>query len=417
MTALGPHFRQFWLASAISNLGDGIRWTALPLLTAAITRDPQVVAGTHVAIWAPQLLFGLIGGAVVDRVDRRLLVRNFQFARALVMAALAAAALADQVTVIMIYTAAFLIGTGEVFVDGAGMTIVRSLVSDDRLEDGYGKLWAADLTANEFIGPPVGGFLFGLARWMPFTADAASYALAGAFVHRLPSDVLARPERSRSTLRADIAEGLHTMWSNKLLRVLLLSVGAHNLLSSLPYAIYVLFALQVLDTNAIGFGLIMSAGGVGGVFATFVASRVMQSIGRGGVIWGGTIVTEVATFLTGFTSNPVVAGALQFVALFSISTWNVVGRALRASIVPDHLLGRVVSSGRVLGYGAIPVGSALGGWIAAHHGLRMPFFIAGALTIVVGLATIPWMSTSKIEAARAATKEQGGRPEPTGTRG
>ena len=410
MKALGPHFRRFWAASAISNLGDGIRWTALPLLTAAITRDPQVVAGTHIAIWVPQLLFGLIGGAVVDRVDRRVLVRNFQYARAIVMAALAAVAVADQVTVIMIYATAFLIGTGEVFVDSAGMTIVRSLVSDDQLESGYGKLWAADLTANEFIGPPVGGFLFGIARWVPFAADAASYAIAGAFVHRLPSDALARPERSRSTLLADIAEGLRVMWSNKFLRVFLLSVGGHNLFQSLPYAIYVLFALQVLDTNALGFGLIMSAGGVGGVLATLVATRVVGVIGRGGVIWGGSIVTGMAIFLTGFTSNPVVAGGLQFLSLFAISLWNVVGRALRASIVPDHLLGRVVTSGRVLGWGAIPVGSALGGWIAATYGLRMPFFIGGASIALVGVLTIPWMSTKRIEAARAAAREQGGRP-------
>lgn len=409
---LGPHFRRFWVASAISNLGDGIRWTALPLLTAAITLDPQVVAGTHVAIWLPQLMFGLVGGAVVDRVDRRVLVRNFQFARAIVMAALGAVALADQVTVVMIYSAAFLIGFGEVFVDGAAQTIVRSLLPDDRLEDGYGKLWAADLSANEFIGPPVGGFLFGISRWVPFAADAVSFAVAGALVHRLPSDALARPMKAPSTLRADIAEGLRAMWGNKLLRVLLLSVGGHNLLSSLPYAIYVLFALQVLDTNALGFGLIMSAGGVGGVLATLVATRVVSVIGRGGVIWGGTIVTGLATFLTGFTSDPVVAGGLQFVSLFAISLWNVVGRALRASIVPDHLLGRVVTSGRVLGWGAIPVGAALGGWIAARYGLRMPFYVGGALMALIGILTIPWLNTKQIEAARAAMREEKQRATP-----
>ena len=405
MTALGPHFRRFWVASAISNLGDGIRWTALPLLTAAITRDPQVVAGTQVAIWAPQLLFGLLGGAVIDRVDRRLLVRNFQFARALVMAALAAAALTDQVTVLMIYGAAFLIGTGEVFVDGAGMTIVRSLVSDDHLESGYGKLWAVDISANEFIGPPVGGFLFTLGRWLPFAADAASFAVAGALVHRLPADALARPERTPSTIRADIIEGVRALWSIPVMRVTTLAVAGHGLLSSASYAIYVLFALQVLHTDAVGFGLIISAGGVGGVLATFVAQRAVKIFGRGGILWGMTIVSGLALFFTGFTSNAFVAGALQFVMVFSISLWNVVGRALRASIVPDRLLGRVVSSGRMLAWGSIPIGSALGGVIADDFGLRMPFFIGGALIALIGVGTIPWLTTPKIEAARAAAKE------------
>jgi MFS family permease len=360
-----------------------------------------------VAIWAPQLLFGLLGGAVVDRVDRRLLVRNFQFARAIVMAALAAAALADQVTVLMIYGAAFLIGTGEIFVDGAGMTIVRSLVSDDHLESGYGRLWAVDISANEFIGPPMGGFLFSVGQWLPFAGDAASFAVAGALVHRLPADALARPERTPSTLRADIVEGIHALWSIPLMRVTTLSVAGHGLLSSAPYAIYVLFALQVLHTDAVGFGLIISAGGVGGVLATFVAQRAVKIFGRGGILWGMTIVSGLALFFTGFTSDTFVAGALQFVMVFSISLWNVVGRALRASIVPDRLLGRVVSSGRMLAWGSIPIGSALGGVIADNFGLRMPFYVGGALIALIGAATIPWLTTPKIEAARAAAATGG----------
>jgi MFS family permease len=403
---LGPHYRRFWVASAVSNLGDGIRWTALPLLTAAITRDPTVVAGTQVAIWAPQLLFGLVGGAIVDRVDRRLLVTNFQYARAVVMAALAAVTLTGDVTVPMIYGAAFLIGVGEVFVDGAAQTIVRSLLSDDQLESGYGKLWAVDLSANEFIGPPVGGLLFSITRWVPFATDAVSFAVAGALVQRLPADALARPQRTPSTLRADIVEGLRALWSIKLMRVTTLAVAAHGLLSSASYAIYVLFALQVLDTDAVGFGLIISAGGVGGVLATLVASQVVGIIGRGGIMWGGTIVSGLAIFFTGFTSNAIVAGVLQFVMLFSISLWNVVGRALRASIVPDRLLGRVVASGRMLAWGSIPVGSVLGGVIAENYGLRMPFYLGGGLIALVGMLTIPWLNTTQIEATRSAIREE-----------
>lgn len=412
--SFGPHFRSFWIATAVSNLGDGIRWTALPLLTAAITRDPQIVAGTQVAIWLPQLVFGLPGGAIVDRVNRRVLVRNFQLVRALVMAALAAAVLTGHVTVLMIYGSAFLIGVGEVFVDGAAQTIVRSLLPDEQLEDGYGRLWAVDVSANEFIGPPVGGFLFSLARWIPFATDAISYAVSGALVHRLPADALARPERVRNTLRADVAEGLRTLWSIELMRVTTLAVAAHGLLSSGPYAIYVLFALQVLETDAVGFGLIISAGGIGGVLAAIVASRVVGLVGRGPILWAGTTLSGLALFLTGFTSDPVIAGALQFVMVFSISLWNVVGRALRASIVPDHLLGRVVASGRMLAWGSIPVGSALGGVIAEAFGLRMPFFVGGALIALVGLITIPWLTTAKIEVARdAARAERGGDETPT----
>lgn len=398
---LGAHFRAFWVATAVSNLGDGIRWTALPLLTAAITREPTAVAATQVAIWMPQLLFGLLGGAIVDRVDRRVLVRNFQVGRALVMAALAGAVFTDGIALWMVYASAFLIGLGEVFVDGAAQTIVRALLPDDQLETGYGRMWAADLTANEFIGPPTGGFLFELGRALPFATDAVSFGTAGILIHRLPADLLARTERAPSTLRADIGEGLRTLWNVELLRVATLAVAAHGLLSSLSYAIFVLFALQVLHTDAVGFGLIISAGGIGGVLATLVASRVVHVVGRGSIMWGGTVVSGVALFLIGTTSNPILAGVFQFVMVFSISMWNVVGRALRASIVPDALLGRVVASGRMIAWGAIPVGSALGGVMADAFGLRMPFYVGGTLIVLTGLITIPWFQTAKIEAARA----------------
>jgi MFS family permease len=90
--------------------------------------------------------------------------------------------------------------------------------------------------------------------------------------------------------------------------------------------------------------------------------------------------------------------------VFSISMWNVVGRALRASIVPDRLLGRVVASGRMLAWGTIPIGSALGGVMADRFGLRMPFYVGGALIALVGIVMRPWVTTEKIEAARAAAR-------------
>lgn len=59
MTGLGADFRRLWLSSAVSNLGDGVRLTALPLLAAAVTRDPVAVAAVSVAAELPWLLVSL----------------------------------------------------------------------------------------------------------------------------------------------------------------------------------------------------------------------------------------------------------------------------------------------------------------------------------------------------------------------
>src|SRR4051812_36880809 len=70
-TSLGPAYRRLWLATALSNLGDGIRIAALPLLAAVMSSDPVVVAGVAVAGQSPWLIFGLFAGAIVDRYDQR----------------------------------------------------------------------------------------------------------------------------------------------------------------------------------------------------------------------------------------------------------------------------------------------------------------------------------------------------------
>lgn len=399
--SLGPHFRAFWVATAVSNLGDGIRLTALPLLAAAITRDPQLIAGVSLVIWLPWLLFGLPGGAIVDRVDRKNLIRNVQFARAAIVGALALLVWQGAASLPLIYVTAFLIGTGEVFADSATQTVVPALVPRDRLEDGYGRLFAADMGGNELIGPPLGGLLFSARRAVPFVFDSISYLIAGVLIHRLPEDLLRRGERPVTTVRADVAEGLRWLWASPIMRAVTISVTFFNFMNTVVYSIFVLFALEVLRTGSLGFGLIMSAGGLGGLVGTQLAGPIADKLGRSTVIWGATIGTGACELLIGRASHPVVAGSLQFLLLFVITLWVIVARALRATLVPDRLLGRVITSGRLLGFGVIPLGAATGGWLADAYGLRTPFLVAGIATIAVGVATIPFITERGIAQARA----------------
>lgn len=399
--SLGPHFRAFWIATAVSNLGDGIRLTALPLLAAAITRDPQLIAGVSLVIWLPWLVFGLPGGAIVDRVDRKGLIRNIQFARAAIMAALALLVWQGAASLPLIYVTAFLIGTGEVFVDSAGQTVVPALVARDRLEDGYGRMFAADMGGNELVGPPLGGLLFSIKRAVPFVCDSISYVIAGLLIHKLPDDLLRRSERPTTTVRTDVLEGLKWLWANPIMRAITVSVTFLNFMNTVVYSIFVLFALEVLHTDALGFGLIMSAGGLGGLVGTQIAGPIADKLGRSTVIWGATIGTGVCDLLIGSASHPIVAGFFQFLLLMVITLWVIVARALRATLVPDRLLGRVVTSGRLLGFGVIPLGAATGGWLADAFGLRTPFVVAGVATIAVGIATIPFVTERGIAEARA----------------
>ena len=82
--------------------------------------------------------------------------------------------------------------------------------------------------------------------------------------------------------------------------------------------------------------------------------------------------------------------------------WNVVTVSLRQAIVPDHMLGRINSVYRLLAWGTMPVGAALGGLLAKTIDLRAPFLIGGAVVLVLAFVTKPIVTTRNIEAARAA---------------
>ncbi len=107
--------RLTWLlgSSAFSNLGDGIGKVAFPLLAATVTRDPVLIAGLSAAQFLPWLLFALVAGAMLDRVDRRTAIVLANTARAVVVGAVALIVYLDAVSIWLVYEAALLIGVAE----------------------------------------------------------------------------------------------------------------------------------------------------------------------------------------------------------------------------------------------------------------------------------------------------------------
>ena len=188
-----------------------MREAALPLLAASLTRDPGAVAAVTFAGRLPWLLFSLVSGAVVDRVDRRRLLWQVDTGRALVVTALAAAVLLEATSIPLLVVVAFVLGTGETLFDNAAQALMPSVVSRERLEEANSRLFAIQISSQEFVGPPVGSFLFGVvAVSAPFFVDAGSFFAAAALVlamkgiYRAPrraTEEQPRPPPSRCTGR------------------------------------------------------------------------------------------------------------------------------------------------------------------------------------------------------------------------
>jgi len=110
-------------------------------------------------------------------------------------------------------------------------------------------------------------------------------------------------------------------------------------------------------------------------------------------------VIDAAAFVgIGLAPGPAVVAALLAVQGFSVTMWNVVTVSLRQRIVPGHLLGRVNSVYRMLGWGLMPAGALAGGFVAHAAGLRAPYIVAGLLCLLSVLAALPLL----LAAVRAA---------------
>ncbi|MEE2046207.1 MFS transporter, partial [Nocardiopsis tropica] len=124
---LSPAFHRFWAGSLSSNLADGIMLTALPMLAAALTNDPLAVAGLTAARYLPWLLFGLLAGALVDRVDRVRAMVAANLLRAAAITALAILTATGNATVTTLYIVMFAAMTCEIVYDTAGRAILPAL--------------------------------------------------------------------------------------------------------------------------------------------------------------------------------------------------------------------------------------------------------------------------------------------------
>jgi predicted MFS family arabinose efflux permease len=179
-------------------------------------------------------------------------------------------------------------------------------------------------------------------------------------------------------------------------------VGLMNLATNAGEAILVLFAQDKLGLGSVGYGLLLTGFGVGGVLGSLVATRLSRHTGTATLLVASTLLMAGAWLVFGVGSNAWVGSAMLALTGVAGMVFNVVGVSLRQAIVPDQLIGRVVSAYRMLGYGAIPIGTILGGAIGRTLGLRAPFVLGAVVLGAVGVLVLPIVNNRAIQAARIA---------------
>jgi MFS family permease len=401
-STFGFEFRKLWAASGFSNLADGIGLTAAPLLAAALSRDPALVAGLVFAQRIPWFLFSLLSGALVDRLDRRLVIGSANLFRAFLLGLLGSAVVTGRANLLLLYMVFFFLGSAETLIDNAALAILPAIIPRDRLEQANGRLFATQTVANELVGPLLGGLLYSIFTAVPFLASSGSFVAAALLALHLRGQFHAlRPEGSvQSTIWADIQEGMRWFWNHRLLRTLAIMSGTFNFFWAATTAIFVLVAQDVLGLNDIGFGLVLASGAFGGIVGGLVADHIVKRLGTGRVIFVTNLLPGVAYVAIALTTNPFVVGAMFTLVSFANMVGNVILISLRQSIIPDHLLGRVASGYRLFVLGALPIGALFGGGVARAFGLTAPYWVGGVTLAVMAFAWLHVVNDQTVAAAQ-----------------
>jgi predicted MFS family arabinose efflux permease len=265
------------------------------------------------------------------------------------------------------------------------MAMVPATVDHRDLERAAGRLGSTELAANDLIGPPVGGLLFGLAIAIPFGLDALSFAGAALVMAFMSGSYLsgAAPEPG-VRMRSRVSGGFRWLWNQRLLRMLAVISTALGTASFIGNAVFVIYARDILDLSDFGYGVLLVPGAIGGIAGSLLAPRFRRFSLRVTLPFA-VLGSGIATWLIAATTSPIVAGVLSAVSLGSIMVWNVLTLALRQRLIPNEMLGRVGASYRFLVYLGMPVGALVGGVIANHYGVRSALFVSGSILIGLGL--------------------------------
>jgi predicted MFS family arabinose efflux permease len=387
--------RDFWLyfsGQLISQVGSSFTLFALPLLVYKLTHSATNLALTTASNFVPYLLFGLVLGALADRIDRKRMMLLTDVGRAAVIVVLPVLALSGALRVEDIYAVAFVQSTLGILFNCGEFAAIPSLVGRDDLIAANGRIMATN-SAGQILGPILAGVLVTLmspADLLFF--DAASFLVSAASLALIRRSFNAVDRAAPTSagvpgLLRDVRAGLQYVWSQPVLRTISLMMALINFVASTENSQLVLFAKRVLGASDTEVALLFAAGAAGVVVVSMSAGPIRRRLSFAVTAIGALAVsglTVVAMALIGSYPAALVlwAASSGFGLLLNINT-----AALRQAVVPNEMYGRVVSISQVLAWSAIPLGALAGAAAIRLSGSVADVYAAtGALTALIALS-------------------------------
>jgi MFS family permease len=378
-------FLRLWAGETISQFGSQVSQIAIPFV-AILVLDASAFQVTTLATveFLPFILFALPAGVWVDRMRRRPVLIVGDVGRAVLLATIPIAYIADALTLGQLYVVGFLVGICTVFFDVAYQSYLPALVERERIVEGNSKM-EITRSAAQIGGPGLGGVIV-QAFTAPYAIflDALSFVASALFVLRIrkiEEPVAVNDENGQKPrMKTELKEGLSFVLGNPNLRAQAGCTATSNFFSSVALAILLVYAVRELELEPGLIGLVLSLGSVGGLVGAIFATRISARLGIGptsivATALFGPAMLLVAAAPTGTAALPFLVVAMLVFGI-TVVVYNIVQVSYRQAICPPRLQGRMNAVMRFIVWGTIPLGNLASGVLATVIGLRA--------TIVVG---------------------------------
>lgn len=385
--------RIFLGGQGISLLGDGLATLAIPLMVLQLTRNPVVAALASAPRSMGYLGAGVLAGLLTDRLDPWRVMVAADVTRVAVFSALFALTGLHAASVGLILALAFAAGAATVFFETALAITVQDLYTGPQLVPANGWLESAN-QGGQVIGPAVAA-TFAAAGILPVALllDALTFVVSLATLaalrgsYHVPRGPERRPTGSWSALRRDLAEGVRFLTATRLLLTLLTFLLVLNLCLGTDRLV-VFFAKETLRLPGSMVGIIVAAGGIGGILGAVCAAPLCRRLSPLSLVAVCSASSGIALIIMSTATSMSVFLIGNMLYTWAVIAASVTLRALRQVLVPRELLGRVTAAIRISGQIVTPVGAVLAGAITGLlDGNPRPVFAAAgiltALTVLV----------------------------------
>lgn len=387
------NFRIYFIGQMVSLSGTWMQGVALSWLVYRMTHSPVALAQVESANLLPMLLFGLLGGSLADKWNRKKMLLCTQTLAMLQAIVLAYLTLTNQLQIWQAICLAAWVGTCSAFEVPSRQALLVDLVDRDNLVNAI-SLNSSLFQGARTIGPALGGMLVAAAgEGICFVLNAISFLAA------IIAIALLKVEKREKVSHADsqhVSEALKFVWHEASVRRVLLLAVVLSLFGLQFTVLMPVFAHEILGGDVKTLGSLRAVAGVG----AFIAALNLANRGSGEflkyAVGFASVAFSCALIAFCFSRNLWISLTLASVIGLSMTTQMSGGHSLLQLAVSDRLRGRVMSIYMMVLLGMAPFGSYIVGLCASRWGAPLTVAVCGAVCLCSGIVYLLSVRSAKI---------------------